>query len=262
MRVLILTSKEFGIAGTVLAALHDSSTVADCAALLCDMTATRKDRAWLQRKARKTWRIGVGGAVNGLRIRSWFDYGTVAHLPSVCDRLGMPLLRAPGVNSDEAVAQVKAWAPDLMISLGNPIIHEKVFGLPLWGTVNFHGELLPDYPGAQSILWPIHDGRQVSGFTIHKVARRLDGGDILVRREVPIVFRTDLRATIEATGTRIQAMVPAAFRDLVEHWPERWQAAAPNPSQPGYTTPTLRQFRRMVRNNRRLHAAQQRKETG
>lgn len=256
MRVLILTSKARGIAGPVLRALLGSPGVSASAALLCGLPPPRRDLTWLRRRARKVWRIGPLGALNGLRLRGWFDYGTVEDLEQVTADLDLPLLRAPLARSDDAIARVRDWAPDLMISLGNPILPEALFAIPRFGTINYHGELLPEYPGAQSVIWPIHFGQRTTGFTIHKVSRRLDGGDILLRHAEPIVFHPTLRATIAATGQRIQAQVPVAFRAVLDDWERYWAEARPNPVTRSFTTPTLGQFLTMQRNNRRLHAEQ------
>jgi hypothetical protein len=47
-----------------------------------------------------------------------------------------------------------------------------------FGMIKYHGELLTEYPGAQSILRAIHVGASEMGFTIHRINAGIDGGGI------------------------------------------------------------------------------------
>jgi methionyl-tRNA formyltransferase len=44
--------------------------------------------------------------------------------------------------------------------------------------IKYHDELLPEYPGAQSIIRAIHAGASEMRCTIHRINARIDGGGI------------------------------------------------------------------------------------
>jgi methionyl-tRNA formyltransferase/MoaA/NifB/PqqE/SkfB family radical SAM enzyme len=52
--------------------------------------------------------------------------------------------------------------------------------------VNFHPSLLPAYRGASPSNWAIIFGQRETGVTLHKLARHLDAGEILMQRKVAI----------------------------------------------------------------------------
>ena len=105
--------------------------------------------------------------------------------------------------------------------------------------VNFHGEILPDYPGGQSVIWPIYFGRRETGFTIHSVAKGIDTGEIVYQERRPIRFGATLRETVEGTLAEATDRVPAAFAELLEHWDRYWGERRPNVTTRHFTSHLL-----------------------
>ena len=71
MRVVILTSTRNGIASEVLPVLCKNKNLNVVNVILArDAIADRKKH--LRRKILKTCRIGILGALNGIRIRDWY----------------------------------------------------------------------------------------------------------------------------------------------------------------------------------------------
>ena len=124
--------------------------------------------------------------------------------------------------------------------------------MPKYGFVNFHGEILPDYPGrAERDLADLfraernrlHDPQRRQGYRYRR--------DRLQERR-PIRFGATLRETVEGTLAEATDRVPAAFAELLEHWDRYWSERRPNVTTRHFTTPTFWQFLRIARNNRRL----------
>jgi len=63
--------------------------------------------------------------------------------------------------------------------------------------LNIHPSLLPSYPGLEAQRQALEDRAKVSGCTVHFVDETLDGGPIVVRREVP-VFEDDTADSLAA----------------------------------------------------------------
>src|SRR6266478_8582817 len=52
--------------------------------------------------------------------------------------------------------------------------------------VNIHPSLLPKFPGLEAWKQALVAGEKVTGCTVHYVDERVDHGDVIARREVPI----------------------------------------------------------------------------
>ncbi len=192
------------------------------------------------------------GALIGIYMRRFFDRHRTEELETLCARIGVPFFVTPSTNSEETAWLFRHFAPDLGLSLGNGYIARRIFELPEYGMVNVHLERLPRYRNARSIIWPIYFLEEDTGLTIHKVDSRIDGGDILYQERLPIVFRPSLGQSIAETVDALMRRAPIAVRDLCENYARFAAAAQPQVGGSEFTTPTLRQFLRMVGNNRLL----------
>ena len=256
MRVVALTSFDRGFASLAVDALARTAGVEIACVVLSRDEAPDVARA-RRRRIEKARHIGLLGALNGIRMRRWYSADAVervaaAPLREVAGRHGIPLEETPYVGSDRTLELFRGAYPRVGLSLGTGYIPRRVFEIPTDGMLNVHHELLPDYPGAQSVIWPLHDGRAETGYTIHLIDESLDGGPILLRESRPIRFERTLRATVTANYAESWLASVDGLRRLLERWPEPLSEARPNPRGAGYTTPTARQFLRMLRMHRRL----------
>ena len=100
---------------------------------------------------------------------------------------GLNLLCPEKVGSSESIAALKAQNPDLFVVVAyGQYIPSSVLELPLRGSINLHPSLLPKYRGSSPIQWAIANGDEMTGVTILYVSEKMDAGDILLQREVPI----------------------------------------------------------------------------
>ncbi|RXZ77020.1 methionyl-tRNA formyltransferase [Paenibacillaceae bacterium] len=100
---------------------------------------------------------------------------------------GIPVLQPERLRSAEAIAQVAAIAPDLIVTAAyGQILPKAVLELPPLGCINVHGSLLPKYRGGAPIQRAIINGESKTGVTIMYMAEGLDTGDMITRIEVPI----------------------------------------------------------------------------
>jgi phosphoribosylglycinamide formyltransferase-1 len=80
--------------------------------------------------------------------------------------------------------------------------------------LNIHPSLLPKYPGLEAWKQALAAGEKITGCTVHFVDERIDHGNIIAQREVPIL-PDDTPETLHA---RIQiaehALYPAAIAEL------------------------------------------------
>ncbi len=84
-------------------------------------------------------------------------------------------------------SQILNLKPDIIIVIAYAqIIPESILDLPKFGCVNVHGSLLPKYRGASPIQAAILGGDKETGITIMKMAKGLDSGPILAKKELNI----------------------------------------------------------------------------
>jgi len=126
---------------------------------------------------------------------------------------GAPVLQPESLKSPEAVDQLRACAPEvIVVAAFGQILRRPVLELPPHGCVNVHASLLPRWRGASPINAAIAAGDAVTGITIMRMDAGLDTGPILSQRSEPI--RPD--DTAGALGARL-AELGAAL--LVETLP-------------------------------------------
>ncbi|MBW4083974.1 methionyl-tRNA formyltransferase [Paenibacillus sp. S150] len=101
--------------------------------------------------------------------------------------LGLPVLQPERMRRPEAVAELAAYEPDLIVTAAyGQILPKSVLELPQYGCVNVHGSLLPKYRGGAPIQRCIINGEKVTGVTLMYMAEGLDTGDMISRVEVSI----------------------------------------------------------------------------
>jgi len=250
-RIVILTSSRTGIAADCLPVLCDSPKLSIAGVIVAGAPPSSWRRIRL--KLRKMLRIGVGGAINGIRMRSWYRGAQTPDVGTLCAKYGVPLFEVPHINSDETASVLQRLQPDLGLSLGNSYISPRIFNLPKSGTINVHGERLPEYKNAQSVVWPIYHNETTTGLSIHKIDKGIDTGAILHREEFDIAFAPRLKDTVRGTIAITQARTPPAVRFVCENYAVLAAEVVAQPPGRVFTTPSIFQFARMARNNRRLY---------
>jgi methionyl-tRNA formyltransferase len=128
-------------------------------------------------------------------------------------RLGIPVIQPEKVRNPEAMTQLQAWAPDLIVVAAfGQILRAEVLDLPKFGCINIHGSLLPRGRGAAPIQAAILAGDKETGITIMKMDPGVDTGPLLSQRAVPI-------SPDETAGTLFEKLAPIGAELLLETLP-------------------------------------------
>ncbi len=105
----------------------------------------------------------------------------------LAEQLGLPVIQPRRLREPEAVHQLAAWAPDLIVVAAfGQILRKAVLELPPNGCINVHASLLPRWRGASPIQAAILHGDAHTGVTIMCMDEGLDTGPILSQRAIPI----------------------------------------------------------------------------
>lgn len=117
--------------------------------------------------------------------------------------LGLPVVQPEKMK--EALPQLQAWAPDLiMVAAFGKILRANVLNLPRLGCVNVHASLLPKHRGAAPITAAILAGDAEAGITLMKMDEGLDTGDMLETKSLTIA-PSDTTTTLTARLAQVGA---------------------------------------------------------
>jgi methionyl-tRNA formyltransferase len=101
--------------------------------------------------------------------------------------LGMPVFQPLQFKEPEAVAELAALNPDvLLVAAYGLILPQAVLDIPRLGPWNVHASLLPRYRGAAPIQRAILNGETETGITIMRMEAGLDTGPMLLKQAVTI----------------------------------------------------------------------------
>jgi methionyl-tRNA formyltransferase len=128
-------------------------------------------------------------------------------------RLDLPIMQPEKLRQPEAMEQLRAWAPDLIVVAAfGQILRPDVLNMPRFGCINIHGSILPRWRGAAPIQAAILAGDQETGITIMKMDPGVDTGPILSQRALPI-------ASDETGGSLFSKMALLGAQLLLETLP-------------------------------------------
>lgn len=132
-------------------------------------------------------------------------------------RAGIPVLQPVRLRAPEAVAQVAAFRPELIVVVAyGQILPQEVLDIPPLGCLNVHASLLPKYRGAAPVQWALIRGETVTGVTIMRMEAGLDTGDILLQRATaigPEETAEELSGRLAVMGAGLLAEALARLRE-------------------------------------------------
>jgi len=138
-----------------------------------------------------------------------------------------PRLVVRSVNDPEVREQLNEIGPDVLLDHGTDLVKSHIVETaPL--ALNLHWGLSPYYRGSDCTEWALlnHDPYNV-GVTVHKLAKSIDGGEVLGQARPPIepgdtVHSINMKLTKLGTEIMLDALAElAAGRELAFHWQDR-----------------------------------------
>ncbi len=125
---------------------------------------------------------------------------------------GIPVWTPERINTPEMVDTLRQAVPDVIVVMAyGQFLGTEILAIPPLGCINVHLSLLPKYRGAAPIQWAIAHGEAKTGVTVMRMVRRMDAGDILKQKEIPI-FPADTAASL---GRRLAEAAPACLLDVL-----------------------------------------------
>lgn len=116
-------------------------------------------------------------------------------------------------HAPQTLEFVAEFAPDWILLAGAPVVKPSLYELARVGALNRHLGLLPAYRGSDCPIWALAaDAPDDVGFSIHFVTERVDAGDVVLRRRVPM----PPVATLDTYLDLVQRQASEAFLDVLD----------------------------------------------
>ena len=123
---------------------------------------------------------------------------------------------------DELVNMLREAGVDLVVLAGfMRVLHAPMLKAFPRRIINIHPALLPKFPGLEAWKQALVAGEKVSGCTVHYVDEKIDHGEIITQREVPILPED----TAESLHARIQIAERELYPAVIAEFCARYQAA-------------------------------------
>ena len=128
-------------------------------------------------------------------------------------KYGIPYCYISHKNEEEMSKLFKAYRVDLIVLAGymRVIKNPDSFPAPI---INVHPSLLPKYKGLHAVEQAMEAGEEKTGCTVHYVNEELDGGEIILQGEVPILPDDDIESLTKAIQRMEYAILPQAIQDV------------------------------------------------
>lgn len=112
---------------------------------------------------------------------------TAPPIKRVAVEAGIPVLQPESVREGGSLAALRDLAPDLIVVMAyGQILPKALIAIPRVACINLHASLLPKFRGASCIQSAIDQGDAETGVTVMHMVPKLDAGDIILARRMPI----------------------------------------------------------------------------
>ena len=130
-------------------------------------------------------------------------------------KYGIPHVRVPHKDEDHMIDLFEVWRVDLIILAGymRVIKNPSDFPCPI---INIHPSLLPKYKGLNVVERAMEAGELTTGCTVHYVNEELDGGEVILQSEVPILPEDDVKSLTKAIQRKEYAILPIVINEHLE----------------------------------------------
>ncbi len=130
--------------------------------------------------------------------------------------LNIPVMQPEKLRTPEAMDQLHAWNPELIVVAAfGQILKKDVLDLPRYGCINVHASLLPRWRGAAPINAAILAGDDETGVTIMQMDVGLDTGPMLAKESIRIRHDDTAGSVLRALSTLGADLLSEALPDYL-----------------------------------------------
>lgn len=141
----------------------------------------------------------------------------------VAEQFAIPLFQPEKVSAEEFAETLRFFKADLfVVAAYGEILKAHVLEIPKIACINLHTSLLPKYRGAAPIQAAIIHGEQESGITIIHMVKKMDAGNMIAQKKVPIgpeMTYGELENALIAIGSETLLQVIKEFEQTGQNIP-------------------------------------------
>ena len=131
------------------------------------------------------------------------------------NKLGIPHTHIKSKKEDIIIDVMNAWKVDLIVLAGwMRIVSPKLINAFPNRMINLHPSLLPKYKGLHAIERALESDDTVTGVSVHYVNEELDGGEIILQEEVPILPKDNVDSLTKAIQRKEYYLLPKAIQHV------------------------------------------------
>ena len=134
------------------------------------------------------------------------------------EKFGIPHCYVNHKDEDQMIKLFEAWRVDLIVLAGymRVIKNPSAFPAPM---INVHPSMLPKYKGLHAVEQAMEAGEEYTGCTVHYVNEELDGGEIILQKQVPILADDDVDSLTKAIQRMEYSILPEAIKHVKNRLP-------------------------------------------
>ncbi len=111
---------------------------------------------------------------------------------------GLPVFQPEKLAGSEEMKALVEMDSDLLITAAyGQYVPTQLLNAPKHRSINVHASLLPKYRGAAPIHYAVLEGEEKTGVTIMYMEKKMDAGNIIAQREIPITDEDDTGTLFE-----------------------------------------------------------------
>tara|TARA_Y100000591_G_C21744161_1_gene650988 strand:+ start:346 stop:1125 length:780 start_codon:yes stop_codon:yes gene_type:complete len=145
-------------------------------------------------------------------LENFLSFSRSYSLPNIAKKYDIPIYRFNSLENLDLIKLLQSINPDLIISSQGHFIGKKILKIPKHGVINKHAGLLPEYRGAYPVFWAMLNGEKKIGVSIHFMNDKIDGGDIIIQKEIQI-SESD---TFETLYSKVIKITPELFVKAID----------------------------------------------
>lgn len=95
-------------------------------------------------------------------------------------------LQPANLKAEDFIEELSHLQAELFVVVAFRMLPQIVWNMPVKGTINLHGSLLPQYRGAAPINWAVINGENKTGVTTFFIEKEIDTGLVIEQESISI----------------------------------------------------------------------------
>lgn len=160
---------------------------------------------------------------------------TASPVKQLALQYAIPVYQPEKLSGSLELKELMTLGADLIVTAAyGQFLPSSFLEYPTYKAINVHASLLPKYRGGAPIHYAIMNGESQTGITIMKMEKKMDAGDILSQRSIPITHEDDVESMFEKlshVGAQLlMETLPGWFAGTIQRIPQNEAEATFSPN--------------------------------